>query len=791
MVKPDEQWSREQERVTGIVREIDRRIDKLEDQTLDVKGEMIDIRKNFWEDVTVNFEDAAEAAETYASMKQQAELLSERERTHREADKQLKTLRKLKSSPYFGRIDFAEEGGEGTDCIYLGIASLRDAKDEDYLIYDWRAPVSSLYYDYPPGPAAYETPMGTIRGELLLKRQFVIRGGEIVSLFDTGVTIGDELLQEVLGKQSDAQMKSIVATIQREQNRIIRNERSRLLVVQGAAGSGKTSAALQRVAYLLYRYRGVLTADQIVLFSPNPMFNSYVATVLPELGEDNMQQTTFQDYLHFRLGRAFRLEGPYEQLEYSLAAAGEPGYASRMEAIRYKASSAFVRLIDRYLDSLRAGGMRFKPIVFRGEALVKASNIEESFYSLDRSISLPNRLKLVAERLLARMKERETAALEEAWVGEEVELLDKETYLKAYQSLRRKKRFSADSFDDFEMEKAALAEYVVRERFKPLRARIKKLGFVDLKGIFRQLFADPSAAGALAEGNDALPGDWEDIAAQTTARLDEGLLAYEDATPFLYVVERVRGFQTNTGVRHVLIDEAQDYTAFQFAFLRRLFPRAKVTALGDLNQSINAHAMGGTGGFAALESLYDAEETERIVLTRSYRSTRPIVEFTSTLIPGGDAIEPFNREGLRPTLTVVTDEDAAQAAITARIESLRAVGHRTIAVICKTAAQSERVYERLSGRIAGLSLIRQETNEFEEGTVVIPSYLSKGVEFDAVLVYDASDATYALESERRLFYTVCTRAMHELHLFAAGAWSPFITERARSLCEAETVSANS
>ncbi|MFB9329824.1 RNA polymerase recycling motor HelD [Paenibacillus aurantiacus] len=782
MVKPDEQWSREQERVTGIVREIDRRIDKLEDQTLDAKGEMIDIRKNFWEDVTVNFEDAAEAAETYASMKQQAELLSERERTHREADKQLKTLRKLKSSPYFGRIDFTEAGGESTDLIYLGIASLRDAKDEDYLIYDWRAPVSSLYYDYPPGPAEYETPMGTIQGELQLKRQFVIRGGEIVSLFDTGVTIGDELLQEVLGKQSDAQMKSIVATIQREQNRIIRNERSRLLVVQGAAGSGKTSAALQRVAYLLYRFRGQLTADQIVLFSPNPMFNSYVATVLPELGEENMQQTTFQDYLHFRLGRAFRLEGPYEQLEYALAGVDEPGYTVRMEAIRYKASAAFVRLIDRYLDSLRSGGMRFKPLVFRGESIVKATDIEEMFYSLDRSISLPNRLKLVAERLLVRLKEREAAALDEPWVDEEIELLDKETYLKAYQSLRRKKRFAADSFDDFDMEKAVLAEYVVRERFKPLRARIKKLGFVDLKGVFRQLFGNGAASSLLAEG-EALPGEWDAIADQTAARLDQGEMAYEDATPFLYVVERIRGFQTNTGVRHVLIDEAQDYTAFQFAFLRRMFPRAKVTALGDLNQSINAHATGGDGGFDALESLYDTEETERIVLTRSYRSTRPIVEFTSTLIPGGEAIEPFNRDGLKPTLTETSHEAAAQAAIADRIEALQAAGHRTIAVICKTAARSERVFEALRGRIAGLSLIRQETNEFEEGTVVIPSYLSKGVEFDAVLVEDASDAAYALESERRLFYTVCTRAMHELHLFAAGVWSPFISRQARALCE--------
>ena len=208
--------------------------------------------------------------------------------------------------------------------------------------------------------------MGTIHGDLKVKRQFVIRDGQIVSMFDSGVTIGDELLQEVLGKQSDAQMRSIVATIQREQNRIIRNVRSRLLIVQGAAGSGKTSAALQRVAYLLYRFREHSVRTKIVLFSPNPMFNSYVSTVLPELGEENMQQTTFQDYLSYRIGRSFSLEDPYAQLEYSLTAMGQPEYEARMAGIRYKASTDYVALIERYLSYLGGQGLVFRDIMFRG-----------------------------------------------------------------------------------------------------------------------------------------------------------------------------------------------------------------------------------------------------------------------------------------------------------------------------------------------------------------------------------------------------------------------------------------
>ncbi|BBH19993.1 DNA helicase [Paenibacillus baekrokdamisoli] len=778
----------EQQRVDKVIELINGRIEVLEEETLGSKSEMVDIRKNFWDDVTVNFEDSAESAETFASLKQQAEVLSERERTYKQAEIQLQTLRKLQHSPYFGRIDFVEEGQSRKDLVYLGIASLRDKNDEDYLIYDWRAPISSLYYDYPPGPAQMETPMGTIHGDLLVKRQFMIRDGKIISMFDTGVTIGDELLKEVLGKQSDAQMKSIVATIQREQNRIIRDERSRLLIVQGAAGSGKTSAALQRVAYLLYRYRGILTADQIVLFSPNPMFNSYVSTVLPELGEENMQQTTFQDYLVYRIGRSFKLEDPYVQLEYALTAVEEPEYESRMAGIRYKASADYVILIERYLSHLGQEGLIFRDVNFRGEKVADAEAISDYFYGLPRTQAIANRLRLVAEWLLELLKKREAETAYEAWVDEEIELLDKETYLKAYQSLRRKTGYSGNSFDDFDRERDLLANYVVREAFKPLRSLVRKLGFINIRACFRKLFLDPEFAQGLAvecTGGSGLPVEWSSIAKQTLARLDQRVMAYEDATPFLYLVERIRGFQVNNTVRHLFIDEAQDYTAFQFAFLMRLFPRSRVTALGDLNQSIHAHSVGGASGFDALKERFDDKLTETIILTRSYRSTRPIVEFTRCFIPGGGLIEPFNRDGAKPTLTAFTDQEELQQEVGNRIKKLRSEGCRTVAVICKTAAESLNTFNAL-GSVGDLRLIEKETNTFEPGIVVIPSYLAKGVEFDAVIVYDASADCYGRESERRLFYTVCTRAMHELHLYMVGtAWSPFITVEAMQLAHVE------
>jgi DNA helicase-2/ATP-dependent DNA helicase PcrA len=749
----------EQRRVTEMSAIIAGRLDELHARTGGIRGEIVDIRTNFWDDVTVNFEDSAETAETYASMKQQAEILSERERSHRHMERQLATLTRLARSPYFGRIDLLEDGvGEGAaaEPIYLGIGSLLDDAGERYLIYDWRAPVSSLYYDYGPGPVRYETPGGTITGEMTLKRQFVIRDGRIRSMFDTGVTIGDELLQEVLGQQSDAQMKSIVATIQSEQNKIIRNERARLLIVQGAAGSGKTSAALQRVAYLLYRYRGQLNADQIVLFSPNPMFNSYISTVLPELGEQNMAQTTYQQYLEHRLGRDFELEDPFTQMEQILSADDADIDRQRLSSIALKSSASHMETIDRYAASLGSQGIVFAPIRFRGRDLVTAEEMERRFYELDPSMSIPNRVRALATWLLKELTALGKRERKKRWVLEAIELLDREVYAEAFEELSRKQKFTEHSFADFESEQRYLAGMVVQEKFKKLRRKVKALKFLDIPAIYRALFSQE-----------------DEIGRYTLAQLDAGIMPYEDATPYLYLKEKLEGFQTNTSVKHVFIDEAQDYSAFQYAYLKRIFPNSRFTALGDFNQAIFAHS--GTGEeFHGVGSLFEPEDTERITLLRSYRSTRQIVEFTSRIIQAQEQIVPFNRSGEEPRVFVAQEESYRLAIIKESFQEWKARGLASCALICKTAAESRQLHAALSGAMPELMLVGKETMTFEKGWVVIPSYLAKGVEFDAVIISDASRSAYARESERKLFYTACTRAMHELRLVSMGPLTPFL-----------------
>lgn len=780
MDKHDHEWQEEQERVTGITRQLSTHIRLLSEELGLHRTDVVDMRKDFWEEVTVNFSSPDDLGETSTSLRQQAQILNERERHHLQSSKALKKYKKLVVSPYFGRIDFSESADDAADKIYLGIGSLME-DNGTFLIYDWRAPISSLYYDGAPGPAAYDTPGGLISGNMELKRQFVIDNGEIEVMFDTGVTIGDELLQQVLSHSADDRMKSIVATIQKEQNAVIRNDRSRMLVVQGAAGSGKTSAALQRVAYLLYKYREVLQADQMLLFSPNPLFNSYVSTVLPELGEENMQQTTFQMYLEHRLGQEFQLEDVFNQTESLLNAPDGPEASIRRAGITYKSSVSFLDVIRRYVNLLEHEGMMFKPLMFQGRAVVGKEEMERQFYSYDPNIKLANRIELMTGWLLKRIAAFSIEERSASWVEDQIELMDNSDYQRAYNMMRRKGGGHNDSFDDFETEKIMLARYIVSQRLKPLRGWTKRGRFVDVKGLYSRLFTDRELMDSLNSGQ-VLPDVWDDICSFTLATIAGNELAYEDATPFLYLKELSQGFRTNTLIRHVIVDEVQDYSPFQLEFMRRLFPRAKMTVLGDLNQAI--YAQGEVlGDLAGLVSIYGEENTEVISLTRSYRSTYEIVEFTRAMIPGGEKIVPFNRRGEEPLLTVVDCEADLLASVEQDVLNLHAQGYHYVAVICKTAEESARVHSELQSRLP-VRLVTKETPNFQKGTLVLPAYLAKGVEFDAVIIYDGSAEKYGREHERKLFYTACTRAMHLLHIYSLGQPNPFLPAAVR-----ETVSA--
>jgi DNA helicase II / ATP-dependent DNA helicase PcrA len=761
-----------QKRVESVMERINEEIIRLDEETSRRKNEVVHIRKHFWDEIKVNSDTFDDFLETIIGLRQETQALSVSQSTHRHASKRLSTLRRMQEVPYFGRIDFIEEGNSTQEQIYIGISSLSDSSGENFLIYDWRAPVSSVYYDYQPGPAEYKTPGGIVEGRLEKKWQYLIRSGVLQSMFDTSLTIGDEILQHVLGKGTDKKMHNIVATIQQEQNQIIRHDKGRLLIVHGAAGSGKTSAAMQRIAYLLYKYRDRLNADQIILFSPNKMFNSYVSNVLPELGEENMQQVTFQEYLDHRLGKDFEVETPFEQLDYALTAMKDSWYKSRIEGIRLKASSHFFEAIHSYRQSLEESGMLFKDLTFRGKPIVTSQQIEERFYSHDPSLRFHNRLEKLKDWLLEKIKEVQKTEQSKQWVQEEIEMLSNEEYHKAHRYLAEKRGFEREEIADYEMEPKALARLIVQQSLKPLRKIVRAHRFIDYNGMYQQLFSNPQQIREWLEGET--PDSLSDICRATLEILAQDKLYYENATPFLLLKELIQGFETNSSIKHIVVDEAQDYSPFQFEFMKRLFPAARMTVLGDFNQAIFAHA-NEMVDFHMLTNLYGPGETEVINIARSYRSTKPIIEFTRRLVPNGENIIPFERDGERPVLTQVDNYAELHSCIVSKVAELRDRGLNSIAIICKSAKESASAYESLFS-IDGIKLLRSNSLEYEQGVVVIPSYISKGIEFDAVIIYDASENVYGDESLRRVFYTSCTRAMHVLQLYSVGKHSPFLRD---------------
>ncbi|SDW98134.1 RNA polymerase recycling motor HelD [Paenibacillus sp. CF384] len=798
-------WENEQERLDQTMSKLSEAVVELEPKVDQLGHQAADIRKRFWEEVTVNTSTHEDFEETFFTIQQQAAVLSERERSHRQLQQKWNSVKRLLQSPYFGRIDFQEAGQNLIEQVYIGVSSFVEQDGMNFLVYDWRTPIASLYYDYSPGEVAYDTPGGSIKGIMTQKRQYQIRDGQIQNLFDSSITIGDELLQQVLGKGADTQMKSIVATIQKEQNAIIRDDRSRMLIVQGVAGSGKTSAALQRVAYLLYKHRNKLTADQIVLFSPNPMFNSYVSTVLPELGEENMQQTTFQEYLDYWLGSAFQLEDSFDQLEYVLTEASAQGYASRLSGIQYKSSEAFLQALHGYASWLGQEGMRFNDIRFRDRVLITGDLIRSKFYRYDTSIRLTNRITLLQEWLMKELTRLEREELSASWVQEELNYLDNEQYAEVFGELHKdrgvfdfaeqyaevqefvtkKRRGDEADFNFAEQEEEMLCRMVVKEAFKPLRRSVKSMLFIDMQGIYTQLFSENDDVYLTMTNTAEVPELWPQICAQTREKLNRRELYYEDATPYLYLKELIEGSRVNTLVRYIFIDEGQDYSMFQYQFLKNLFPRARMTVLGDFGQAIFTQATNLHEAESPLLKLYGEDKTSRILLSRSYRSTREIVEFTRSLLPGGEeGIVPFDRRGRKPLL-IQTGSDVMRAArMAADLAALQSEDLGSIAIITKTAAESREAYERLAAHgCQGLRLVTKETPDFEKGIMVIPSYLAKGVEFDAVLIYDASSSVYHRESERKLFYTACTRAMHRLLLYTTDEWTPYIQALDSSLFE--------
>ena len=745
--------TQEQHHLDHVIDEIHVSQKDLEKKIKATKRDVKDINRNFNNDVRLKTETYSGMMETAMSIRQQQQMLSERENRQEHAARELGTLNKLEKNPYFARIDFREGDEKRDETIYIGMASFTDQPDH-YLIYDWRAPISSIYYNGGIGDVTYQTPDGEQTVDVKLKRQFQIENSKIKTVFDTEEVVGDQMLLDALSNRSDTKMKSIVTTIQKEQNQIIRDTDSELLFVQGSAGSGKTAAVLQRVAFLLYQYRGNLHSGQIILFSPNQLFNDYINQVLPELGEQNMVQMTFYQYSSHRLP-SIQVETLSQRFTEQL-----DKHAQKLNDL--KGSLTYFKAVSAYANHLNKEDMRFRNLMFNGEVLIPKEKISDIYYGFNENYNLRNRLESTKEELMKILNRKIHVEMKKKWVEEAVQNLSREE-IQQFHAEGEEEILNSDKEFKF------LARQIVVKSFRKVQRQIARNHWLSINNQFVHMLRSMPQIVHLSDFG-ITSEDWQEDIKATIGRLKQGRISLADASSYIYLYDLMTGKRGDKDIRYLFIDEVQDYSAFQLAFLKFSFPRAKFTLLGDLNQAIFTHE-NSKKLLGELGSMFPEDKTRVVQLTKSYRSTEQITNFTRHLLTNGEDIIPFNRQGDLPHIYVKAGVDAAVEQVKVQTE-LNLADHETTAIIGKTLKECKELSEKLSEVGVQSTLIRTENQRLVKGIIIVPSYLAKGLEFDSVIMWDASQACYPDESDRQLVYTICTRAMHRLTVVSTEKLSP-------------------
>ncbi|QYN52123.1 RNA polymerase recycling motor HelD [Lactobacillus panisapium] len=744
----------EQKHLDQILKMVRAKKAELSSSIKSAEGEAKDINSHFFDDVKLDYDGYSTSMETALSIHQQQQLLDERENAWQHAARQLSTIQKLEKKPYFARVDF-KENGQKPETIYIGLGSFAD-KNNHFLIYDWRAPISSIYYDGKLGDVSYHSPEGEITVEMTKKRQFMIDDGQIVNMFDTNESIGDQMLLEVLGEKSSTQMKSIVTTIQREQNKIIRNTDADLLFVQGAAGSGKTSAILQRIAFLLYRYRGNLTSSNVIMFSPNQLFNDYIKNVLPEMGEQNMVQMTYWQFVARRLP-GMSVENLFDQFEDA---------AADSAISRFKDSTNFFDLLTRYAKHLNRRGMVFKNIYFRDKKrpFFTKEKIGEIYYSFNSNYNLNNRIDATREDLIKMLNRKISSESKKAWVSDAIQSLSQEQLNQLYDR-------PDQEFESEEKEEKFLSRKIVVKALDKVFQQIRRNNFINMRAQYLSFLRAVPKMTDLAKW-EITENDWRDHVNQVKESFKKHYMHMNDVSAYLYLYDLITGRHVDYEMRYAFIDEIQDYTPFQLCYLKYNFPRAKFTMLGDLNQAIFTKDES-KSLLKQISGLFDPEKTDVVQLTKSYRSTKQLTDFTKQILRQGEKIESFNRQGPKPVLWG-RENDQQAIALLQKILADNDQEQLTTAVITKDLEQAKFVADKLKQAGVKATLIATANQRLVEGTLIIPSYLAKGLEFDAVIMWGASRENYHRTDETQLVYTITSRAMYKLDVVYVGQRSPLL-----------------
>lgn len=733
----------EKQRLDKVNRVVAEQLEIATQNTQSLRDRLIDIKRSLWEDYNIGsmsgFNQQLDVVQQMDELNRQGQAFGVHQNTYRK-------LKLIENSPYFGRLDFFDAEMDETLNVYIGLVSLVDPKTKEHLVFDWRAPISSLFYDYGLGEAVYHSPGGDVRGEITLKRQFKIEDKELKYMFDNSLKIDDDVLQEMLGKRADDKMRHIVNTIQREQNQAIRDEGHDLLLVTGPAGSGKTSIALHRAAYLLYRHRDNIKSTDIVIFSPNKVFNDYISNVLPELGESNILQTTFSEYVDHTLNIDIPVESFANHMEYILSRAD---VAERIDTIRFKISSQFLNAINKLADYVETEMIKFQDVSFRGTTLFTADELKNLFTQTYAYLPPVARI----QKMLRRIKY----------------VLDPLRKAEITKIIRRYEQENANPEMAWQIRRKAIIQ--IREEYKQVFEQINKWLKIDVFAIYFNLFHDEILFNRIfGEQTNKLQSIKE--ASQKTLKL--GLIGYEDVAPILLLKGLLEGFPVVESIRHVIVDEAQDYSTFHFEIIKRLFPKATFTILGDPNQLIHPFV---EGELEKVEDHFLTNKRKTIRLSKSYRSTKQILLFCNRILGNEMLVEPIDRSGPEPTISKVKDEGELVRKLGDRLMEIKNKDYESIAIVTKTAKEARTLHSSLKelnqAEIGRINLLENEEQPLLPGLTILPVYLAKGLEFDAVVIANVSSKVYK-KKDSKLLYTACSRALHELHLFYIDEISPLL-----------------
>lgn len=659
-----EEFERERNYLNKTVSLIRKKISKLGQELFDDDSKVLEFKKLIWDTHTEM--DPNEMRSMMAESDLQVSIMQSK-------GNYLQRLFRIQNKPYFGSIRFKEEGSEEEDNIYIGITHVEDKLD--YYVHDWRSPICSMFYDYETGPASYKAPSGIIKGNIIKKRQYIIEDAELKHIFDNDLNISDSLLQEVLAEESSDKMKNIVNTIQEEQNKVIRNTEDKNLIVEGIAGSGKTSVALHRIAFLLYRIPN-LTSSNVVVFTPNKVFSEYISNVLPELGEDNVYDMTFYDLLCQNINEYKDIENFTDFISRYYK-----GNVDNYDIIKYKQSDEIIKDINNYINNLLS--------------TIKFNNKLEydNFIEIDTE-ELNNMLNYKYNRfpLFERIKEIS-------------------------------KRIASNNYEGSTKNASS-----IEKKLKEL-LNIK----LDLKDIFNNFYQSEYSK-------------YKD-------KVNDKYLYYEDACIFLYIKSLLVGFNTNHVIKEIVIDEAQDYNKLQYLIIKKTFKTSNYTILGDTNQTINPYYK-----YDSLEELTSIFESSKyITLTKTYRSTGKIIDYTNKIL-GLNHVTAIRND---KASDIIFRNNITKNDFLTDINNLKTIS-KSIAIITKNDKEAEKVYNMLKDDL-DIMLI-DGFGHIKRDLVVVPSYVAKGLEFDSVIIYTDEDNKYQ-EKDKYLFYVACTRAQHNLIIY--------------------------